>query len=92
MTAEYLISKMDHLVTSILDALKIVSAKHRNADCNHIFMNFMYNLNVIYKDVLEAISGFIEHHEGQDPGQRVYSTMVNLWRKAVGEWAYPFGL
>ena len=63
-TAEYLISEMDCLVTSILDTLKIVSAKHRNTDCNHIFMNFVYNLNVTYEDVLEAISGFIECHEG----------------------------
>ena len=61
-TAEYLISETDRLVTSILDALEIVSAKHRNADCNHIFMNFVYNLNVTYEDVLEAISGFIERH------------------------------
>lgn len=55
-------------------------------------MNFIYNLNVTYEDVLEAISGFIECHEGQDPGQRVYLTMVDLWQKAFGEWAYPFGL
>lgn len=61
-TAQYLISETDRLVTSILDALEVVSAKHRNADCNHIFMNFIYNLPVTYEDVLEAISGFIERH------------------------------
>ncbi|KAF9054415.1 acetyl CoA carboxylase [Panaeolus papilionaceus] len=61
-TAEYLISETDRLVTSILDALEIVSAQHRNADCNHIFMNFVYNLAVEYEDVLAAISGFIERH------------------------------
>ena len=61
-TAEYLISETDRLVTSILDALEIVSAEHRNADCNHIFMNFVYNLAVEYEDVLAAISGFIERH------------------------------
>ncbi|KAF9531776.1 acetyl CoA carboxylase [Crepidotus variabilis] len=60
--AEYLISETDRLVTSILDALEIVSAQHRNADCNHIFMNFVYNLPVEYEDVLAAISGFIERH------------------------------
>jgi acetyl-CoA carboxylase / biotin carboxylase 1 len=61
-TAEYLISETDRLVTSVLDALEVVSAQHRNADCNHIFMNFVYNLAVTYEDVLEAISGFIERH------------------------------
>jgi acetyl-CoA carboxylase/biotin carboxylase 1 len=61
-TAEYLISETDRLVTSILDALEVVSAEHRNADCNHIFMNFVYNLAVEYEDVLAAISGFIERH------------------------------
>ncbi|EDR14651.1 ACC1, acetyl-CoA carboxylase, cytosolic [Laccaria bicolor S238N-H82] len=61
-TAEYLISETDRLVTSVLDALEIVSAEHRNADCNHIFMNFVYNLAVGYEDVLAAISGFIERH------------------------------
>ena len=61
-TAEYLISETDRLVTSILDALEVVSAQHWNADCNHIFMNFVYNLAVTYEDVLEAISGFIERH------------------------------
>ncbi|KAL0575912.1 acetyl-coenzyme-A carboxylase [Marasmius crinis-equi] len=61
-TAEYLISETDRLVTSVLDALELVSAEHRNADCNHIFMNFIYNLAVTYDDVLAAIAGFIERH------------------------------
>ena len=61
-TAKYLISETDRLVTTILDALEVVSAQHRNADCNHIFMNFIYNLPVTYDDVLEAISGFVERH------------------------------
>lgn len=61
-TAKYLVSETDRLVTSVLDALEIVGAQHRHADCNHIFMNFVYNLAVTYEDVLEAISGFIERH------------------------------
>lgn len=60
--AEYLISETDRLVTSVLDALDVVSAENRGADCNHIFMNFVYNLTVEYEDVLAAISGFIERH------------------------------
>lgn len=60
--AQYLISETDRLVNSILDSLELVSAKQRNADTNHIFINFIYNLSVTYDDVLEAISGFIERH------------------------------
>lgn len=59
---EYLITETDRLVTSVLDALEVVSAQHRNADCNHIFMNFIYNLAVSYEEVLPAIAGFIERH------------------------------
>jgi acetyl-CoA carboxylase/biotin carboxylase 1 len=60
--AEYLISETDRLVTSILDSLEVVTSQQRNADCNHIFMNFVYNLPVTYDDVLQAMSGFIERH------------------------------
>ena len=61
-TADYLISETDRRVTSILDALEVISVKYRNSDCNHIFMNFIYNLTVTYEDVLAAVSGFIERH------------------------------
>ena len=63
-TAECLISETDRLLTGVLDALEIVSAEleHRNADCNHMFMNFVYNLAVEYEDVLAATSDFIERH------------------------------
>ncbi len=61
-TADYLISETDRRVTSILDALEVVGVKYRNSDCNHIFMNFIYNLSVSYEDVLAAVSGFIERH------------------------------
>ncbi|KAH9992441.1 acetyl CoA carboxylase [Russula vinacea] len=55
-TADYLISETDRRVTSILDALEVVGVKYRNSDCNHIFMNFIYNLSVTYEDVLAAVS------------------------------------
>ncbi|KAG8851514.1 acetyl-coenzyme-A carboxylase [Tulasnella sp. 330] len=70
-TAEYLISQTDHLVGAILDALEVVVAKYRNADGNHISVNFIYNLNVTYEEVLQAVSGFVERH-----GKR-------LWRLRV---------
>ncbi|KAJ3885863.1 acetyl-CoA carboxylase [Lentinula edodes] len=61
-SAEYLIFETDRLVTTVLDALELVTAEQRNTDCNHIFLNFIYNLAVTYEDVLAAISGFIERH------------------------------
>jgi acetyl-CoA carboxylase/biotin carboxylase 1 len=61
-TEQYLVSETDRLLTSILDALEVVSAQHRTSDCNHIFLNFVYNLNVTYEDVVQAISGFIDRH------------------------------
>jgi len=61
-TTDYLISETDRRVTSILDTLEVVSVKYRNPDCNHIFMNCIYNLSVSYVDVLAAVSGFIERH------------------------------
>jgi len=45
---EYLELEMDCLVTSILDTLEVVNAQHCNADCNHIFMNFVYNLTIMF--------------------------------------------
>ena len=61
-TAEYLISESDRLMGGILDALEIVNAQHRNTDCNHIALNFIYNLTVTYEEVLQAIAGFIDRH------------------------------
>lgn len=61
-TADYLISESDRLMGSILDGLEVVSAKYRGADCNHIGMNFVYNLNVTFDQVMEAIAGFLERH------------------------------
>lgn len=59
---QYLISETDRLVNSILNTLEIVSTKQCNADMGHIFINFIYNLSVMYEDVFEAILGFIKCH------------------------------
>ncbi|CAE6455282.1 unnamed protein product [Rhizoctonia solani] len=60
--ADYLLSETDRLVGTILDALEVVGSQHRNTDCNHIALNFVYNLSVTYEEVVEAIAGFIERH------------------------------
>lgn len=61
-TAEFLISETDRLVGAILDALEVVSNQYRNTDCNHISMNFVYNLNVNIEEVYEALAGFLDRH------------------------------
>lgn len=60
--SDYLVSETDRLMGSILDALEVVSARHRNTDTNHIALNFIYNLTVTYEEVLQAIAGFLDRH------------------------------
>jgi acetyl-CoA carboxylase / biotin carboxylase 1 len=69
--AEYLVSETDRLITSILDSLELVSHQHRNTDCNHIAMNFVYNLQVTFDEVIAAVAGFIERH-----GKRLWRLQV----------------
>jgi acetyl-CoA carboxylase/biotin carboxylase 1 len=61
-TAEFLISETERLVGAILDALEVVSVQHRGTDCNHISMNFVYNLSVTLDEVYEALAGFLDRH------------------------------
>ncbi|CAI2195418.1 14818_t:CDS:2, partial [Funneliformis geosporum] len=39
--ADYLISESDRLLNEILDFMEIVNSEHKNADCNHLFINFI---------------------------------------------------
>lgn len=70
-TTDYLISESDRLVGDILDALEVAGAEHPTADCNHVSLNFLYNLRVSFDEVQEALAGFIDRH-----GKR-------LWRLRV---------
>ncbi|TIA89702.1 hypothetical protein E3P79_02793 [Wallemia ichthyophaga] len=70
-TTDYLISESDRLVGDILDALEVAGADHPTADCNHVSLNFLYNLRVSFDEVQEALAGFIDRH-----GKR-------LWRLRV---------
>jgi len=54
-TAGYLVSETDRLTAAVLDSLEIVQAKHQNADCNHISVNFVYNLAVSYEEVSKPL-------------------------------------
>ncbi|KAH6907811.1 hypothetical protein BKA70DRAFT_1488233 [Coprinopsis sp. MPI-PUGE-AT-0042] len=51
---EYLILETDR--SSILDAMEVVSAQHRSADCNHTSMNVVHNLAVECEDVFATMT------------------------------------
>ena len=79
--AKYLISETHRLVTSTLDSLEVVSAKHRSVGYNHTFINLIYNVPMTYSDVLEGIFGFIERHEKRS--RRLHLTGLEIricWR------------
>lgn len=62
--AEYIISASDRIVNDILNVLEVAmgQAEYRNADASHIFMSFIYQLEITIEDVQKALAGFIDRH------------------------------
>ncbi|PWN93715.1 acetyl-CoA carboxylase [Acaromyces ingoldii] len=62
--AEYIISASDRIVNDILNTLEVAMAQpeYRNADASHIFMSFIYQLDITIDDVQKALAGFIDRH------------------------------
>ncbi|PWY98047.1 acetyl-CoA carboxylase [Testicularia cyperi] len=62
--AAYLISESDRIVNDILNVIEVAlgQAEYRTADASHIFMSFIYQLDVSLEDVQKAIAGFLERH------------------------------
>ncbi|PWN34245.1 acetyl-CoA carboxylase [Meira miltonrushii] len=62
--AEYIISASDRIVNDILNVLEVAmgQAEYRNADASHIFMSFIYQLEITIEDVQRALAGFIDRH------------------------------
>lgn len=62
--AAYLVSESDRIVNDILNVIEVVSAQpeYRTADASHIFMSFIYQLEVTLQDVQKALAGFIDRH------------------------------
>lgn len=62
-TTEYLTSLADRVLSEALDSLELATADKPNADCNHIFINFVPQFhNISAKDVMNALPGFIQRH------------------------------
>ncbi|CDR88886.1 acetyl-CoA carboxylase [Sporisorium scitamineum] len=62
--AAYLISESDRIVNDILNVIEVAlgQPEYRTADASHIFMSFIYQLDVSLEDVQKAIAGFLERH------------------------------
>ncbi|PWN41690.1 putative acetyl-CoA carboxylase [Ceraceosorus guamensis] len=62
--ADYLVSASDRIVNDILNVLEVALGKpeYRTADASHIFMSFIYPLEITLTDIQQALSGFIERH------------------------------
>lgn len=62
--AEYIISASDRIVNDILNILEVAMGQpeYRNADASHIFMSFIYQLDITMEDVQKALAGFIDRH------------------------------
>ncbi|KAJ1021262.1 hypothetical protein NDA18_005503 [Ustilago nuda] len=62
--AAYLISESDRIVNDILNVIEVAlgQPEYRTADASHIFMSFIYQLDVSLEDVQRAIAGFLERH------------------------------
>lgn len=62
--ADYLISASDRIVNDILNVLEVALGKpeYRTADASHIFMSFIYSLEIDLEDIQRALSGFIDRH------------------------------
>lgn len=61
---EYIISASDRIVNDILNVLEVAMGQpeYRNADASHIFMSFIYQLEITIEDVQKALAGFIDRH------------------------------
>ncbi|KAN0062561.1 acetyl-coenzyme-A carboxylase [Thecaphora frezii] len=62
--AAYLISESDRIINDILNVIEVAlgQPEYRTADASHIFMSFIYQLDVSLEDVQKALAGFIERH------------------------------
>lgn len=71
--ADYLVSESDRIVNDILNTLEVAlgQAEYRNADASHIFMSFIYELDLSLEEVQTALAGFIDRH-----GQRLFRLRI----------------
>lgn len=71
--ADYLVSESDRIVNDILNVIEVAlgQPEYRNADASHIFMSFIYELDLSLEQVQTALAGFIDRH-----GQRLFRLRI----------------
>lgn len=60
----YLFHESSRMVTEILDVVELAMTEpqYRNADSSHIFMTFIYNMDVTLDNVKEAVTSFVARY------------------------------
>lgn len=59
---DFLLTEGSRILSDILDALAVVSGKHLNSDCNHIFINFLPAFSLNVDDVEEALNDLLSRY------------------------------
>ncbi|KAJ3133662.1 acetyl-coenzyme-A carboxylase [Physocladia obscura] len=80
-THEYLLSEGLRILTDIMDALDIVSAKYPNTDCNHIFINFIPTFQLDISAIRQSIKEMIDRNRRRLWKGRVNSAEVRFIRQ-----------
>ncbi|KAJ3200650.1 acetyl-coenzyme-A carboxylase [Entophlyctis luteolus] len=80
-THGYLLSEGLRILTDIMDALDIVSAKYPNTDCNHIFINFIPTFQLDLSAIRQSIKEMIDRNRRRLWKGRVNSAEVRFIRQ-----------
>ncbi len=84
----YLVAESDRIVNDILNVLEVAQGvpEYATADASHIFMSFIYNLDVSLQDVQEALAGFIDRHGTRFFRLRITNAEIRIVIKSDGEY------
>ncbi|KAJ3082689.1 acetyl-coenzyme-A carboxylase [Rhizoclosmatium hyalinum] len=88
-THEYLLSEGLRILTDIMDALDIVSAKYPNTDCNHIFINFIPTFQLDISAIRQSIKEMVDRNRRRLWKGRVNSAEVRFIRQTGNGSAKP---
>lgn len=78
--SSYLLHESSHLVNEILNLVEVAigQPEYRNADSSHIFVTFIYNMDVTLDDVKQALNSFVEQYGDRFNRLRITSTEVRI--------------
>ncbi|KDN44883.1 acetyl-CoA carboxylase [Tilletiaria anomala UBC 951] len=84
----YLVAESDRIINDILNIIEVALGmpEYSTADASHIFMSFIYNLDVSLQDVQAALSGFIDRHGTRFFRLRITGAEIRIVIKEDGEY------